>query len=126
MHWIGARTERLAFTASIWRMTGALSINNVRGNSQHRLRVNRIAISRMLPQFAHEHRNYSSRELIDTVVVIAEHRELAFGLIIDHQSGVIANDFYLRAANRRQAIGYHRETGDAAGHSAHPRVIPQR
>ena len=65
-------------------------------------------------------------ELIDAVVVVAELRELAFGLIVGHQPRRIAHDAHLRVLDRREAVGDHRHAGHAERHGPERRVVVQR
>jgi hypothetical protein len=85
-------------------MAGVLSVNDVRRDGEHRLRVNGVAIGRMLAELAHEHRNDRRSELIHAIIVITEHRELAFGFIIDNESGFVADHFHARITDSRQAV----------------------
>ena len=49
-----------------------------------------VAVGGILPQLAHERTHHPGGELIHLVVVVAEKREAAFGLIIRHQSRGVA------------------------------------
>ena len=64
--------------------------------------------------------------MVHAVVVVAELRELAFGLVVGDQAGVVADDSHLRVANRREAVGDHRQARHAKRHGAQRRIVVQR
>ena len=71
-------------------------------------------------------RHDGGRDLVHAVVVVAELREIAFGLVIHDQSGFVANHLHPRVADRRQAVRDDRQARDAERHRADRRVIVQR
>jgi hypothetical protein len=77
----------------------------------------------MLSKLVHEHRHYGRRELIHAIVIVAELREIALGLVIDYNAGFVADHFHARIANGRQAVRNHRQASDAKSHRAHRRII---
>src|SRR4051794_7286340 len=54
VHRVGAGSKWLAFAASVRRVPGVLSVDNVRSDGQHALRMRRVAIGRMLANLVHE------------------------------------------------------------------------
>ena len=53
----------------------------------------------MLTDLVHEPRNKIRSDYVDAIVVVAEHRELTLGFVIDDQSCFVANDFHARVTN---------------------------
>src|SRR5580692_517785 len=90
VHWIGAMCEWLPATPAVRSIAGTLPVHHVRGDCQNRLRVNRVAISRILSQLTHECADDPGCEVVNPIIVVAKPREVAFGPIIDHKPGVIA------------------------------------
>ena len=86
----------------------------------------RVAIGRILSQLAHERADDPDRELIHAVVVVAELREIALGLVVDHQPGLVADHADLGVLDRREAVRHDRQAGHAERHRAHRRVVVQR
>src|SRR5580692_2716577 len=90
VHWIGARSEWLPATPSVGSIAGALPVDHVRGDCQNRLGVNRVAISRIFSQLAHECADDPGGEVVNSIIVVAKPREIACGLIVNHKPGIIA------------------------------------
>ena len=67
-------------------------------------------------------------DLVDPVVVVAElrRRRVAFVLVVDDQSGLVADDADLAVLDRAEAVGDHRQPGDAERHGAQDVAIVQR
>src|SRR5262245_25564419 len=105
VHGVGAGRKRFSLPAAVGRIAGALAVNHVGSDRQYRLRMNRIAISRVLPQLAHELRYDPRCQLIDAIIVVAEVRKLAFGDVIGYQTRGVAHDLYLRVLNGRKTVG---------------------
>ena len=126
VHRVCARRERLAATASVRRVAGRLAVHDVRGDRQDRLRVDGVAIRRVLSQLAHERAHQPDGELIHRLSLLPKQRELALGLIVGHEPCFVADDAYLRVPDRRQAVGDDRHAGHAERHGPQRRVIVQR
>src|SRR5262249_43830393 len=105
VHWIGAGGEWFPLSSAIRRITGILAVHDVRGNRQDRLSVNSFPIRRIFPQLSHKRADDPRRELIDSIVVIAELRERALSLIIGHKTTLIADHSNFCVTNCRKAIG---------------------
>src|SRR5277367_4660781 len=90
VHWIGARSEWLPATPSVGSIAHALAVDHVRGDGQNRLGVNRVAIGGIFPQLAHERADDPGGKVVNPIIVVAKSREIALGLIVNYQSGVIA------------------------------------
>src|SRR3982751_812327 len=118
MHWIGSRCERFSATPSIRSVTGALPVNHIRSDGKDRLGVHGIAIRRILPQLAHERAHDPGSDLIDTIVVIAEYRKIAFNLIVDDEPGFVLNRLNLRIADCGEAVSNYRHACHAKGHGS--------
>src|SRR4030095_6448924 len=106
MHRIGARAKGFTFATSVWRVPGTFAVNDIGRDGQNRLRVNRVTIRWMLSQFAHEHRDHSRGELVHSIIVVSKHWKFAFGLVINNQPCLVADYFYARVTDGRQAVGY--------------------
>ncbi len=80
----------------------------------------------MLPQLGHERAHEVAGDLVDAVVVVAEHGELAFGLVVGDQAGLVTDHLHLRVLDRRQAVGDDRQSRHAERHGPQRRVVVQR
>ena len=65
---------------------------------------------------------------IDPIIVVAElrRRALAFDPVIDRKPVLVADHMDLGVFDRRQAVGHHRQTGNAERHGAQDVAIVQR
>ena len=54
MHRVGAWPERLALAPAVRRIAGRLAVDDIGRDRQHALRVNGVAIGRMLAELVHE------------------------------------------------------------------------
>ena len=64
--------------------------------------------------------------MVHAVVVVAEEREGALGLVVGDQAGGVAHHLDLRVLHRREAVGDDRQAGHAERHRAERRVVVQR
>src|SRR5580704_7356862 len=125
MHWIGARSKWLPATPSIRSIASALTVYHVRGDCQNRLSVNRVAISGIFPQLAHECTDDPGGEVVNPIIVVAKPREIAFGLIIDHKTSVIAYRSNFCVAHCRKAVSNYGHARDAKSHRPQRSVVVQ-
>ena len=129
MHRVRARSERLPASPAVRRVAGVLAVHDVRSDGEDRLRVDGAAIGRVFPQLVHERADQPRRELVHAIVVVAELRKLAFGLIVGDQAGCIADDADLGVPDRREAVGDDGHARHAERHraqTAHSREAPFR
>ncbi len=69
--------------------------------------MDRVSVCRMFANFSHESGDDVGRDLVDTVVVVAELRRrlIAFVLIVDDEPRLVASDADLAVFDRAQAVG---------------------
>src|SRR4029079_7991640 len=96
----------LAFPAPVRRISGLLAVDDIRGDRQHALRMRRVPIGRMLSDHSPETRDDIGGDLVDAVIVIAElrGRGIAFVLLVDNKTGLIARDADLSIFNGAEAV----------------------
>ena len=80
----------------------------------------------MLPQLAHEGAHDVAGDLVHAVVVVAEHRELTFGLVVGDEARLVPDHLHLGVLDRRQAVGHDRQARHAERHRPQRRVVVQR
>ena len=98
VHRIGARCEGLAGLAAVRRVAGVLAVDDVARDGQDRLRVNRVAVGRVLAELLHEDRDEVHRDAVDAIVVVAILWEIAGDFVIDDQSVIAPDRFDLARA----------------------------
>ena len=126
VHRVGARREWLALAAAVRRVAGRLAVDDVGGDGQHRLRVHRVAIGRVLADLGHEARDQVGGDVVHPAIGIAEFREVALDPVVDRQARVVADHVHLGVLDRREAVGHDREPGDAERHRAQDVAVVQR
>ena len=85
-----------------------------------------IAIGGILPQLAHERADEPRSKMVNAIVVVAELGKLAFGLIVGHEPGFVADHSNFRVTDRRQAVGNNRHSRHAEGHRSQRSIVMQR
>ena len=126
VHRVGPRRERLPLAPAVRGVAGGLAVDDVRRDGEDRLGVHRVAVGRVLAELAHEGADDPGREVVDPVVVVAEHRELALGHVVRDEPRRVADDLDLGVLDRRQAVGDDGQAGHAEGHGPERRVVVQR
>ncbi|ABU77688.1 hypothetical protein ESA_02442 [Cronobacter sakazakii ATCC BAA-894] len=126
VHRVSTWAERCASAAAIRGVTGFLTINHVRGNGQHGLGRDCVAVGFQFLNFLHETFNQVNRQVIHASVVVTELRVFAFDFEVDSQTVFIANRFNFRVFDGRQGVSRNRQTCDTTRHSADNVAIVQR
>jgi hypothetical protein len=90
--------------------------------------VRRVSVSRVLAYLLHEAGDDARRNLIDSIVIIAELgcRGIIDVLIVNDQSVLVAHDANLSVLDRAQAVGDHRKAGDPERHRSQNVAIVKR
>ena len=123
---VRAGREGLALLAAVGRGAGLLAVDDVGGDREHRLRVHRVAVGRVLADLAHHLRDQQLGDVVGLVFVVAVAGVFALDLEVDDQPALVAHRPDLRVLDRRQAVGGVRKAGDAAGHGAQDVAVVQR
>ncbi len=111
--------------APVGRVPRCLPVHHVRRDGQDRLGVHGIPVGRILPELGHEGADHPGRDLVHPIVVVAEQRELALGLVVRDEPGLVANHLHLRVLDGGKAVGHHREPGHAERHRPERRMVVQ-
>src|SRR5262249_20058376 len=118
VHRIGARCEWFALAPAIRRISGCFAVDHIGCDGQNALRMSRAAIGRMFADLLHEPRDDIAGNTVDAVIVVSQPRGriLALVLVIDDETGVIANQMNFAVLYRRKAVGDDRQSGYAERH----------
>src|SRR3954470_10318960 len=128
VHRVCSRPERFAFAASVRGITRRLAVHHIGGDGEDALRVCRVSIGWVLAYLLHKSGNDAGRDLIYTIIVIAELRcgFVTFVLIIDYQSCLIARDTHFSVLDGAQTVGDYRKSGDPECHSPEDVAVMKR
>ena len=124
--WVSTRGERRA--SLVARREGAccLAVDHVRGNGQHGLGWDGVAVHRDGLNLFHHGVDNGSGDIIGAVVIVAVEREVTFGDVVRNQAGLVAHRGNLGVLNSSQGVGNDGQAGDAAAHGADDIGIVQR
>ena len=126
VHGVGAGRKWLSLAAPVRCVAGRFAVDHIGRDCEHRLGVQCVAIGREFAQLVHEGADQPRGEIVDPIVVVAEQRELALGLIVGDEAGFVPFDLHLGIFDRREAVGDDGHAGDAERHGTHGSIIVQR
>ena len=126
MHRVGTRRKRFARPATIGGVAGLFAVHHIGGDGQNRQGGFGVAIGVVGGQLLHKALHHLAGDLVHAGIVVAERRIVAFDLVIDHQTAVVADGLHLGVFDSRQAVHHHAEARDAASRGAHNVLIVQR
>ncbi len=113
VHRVGPRCKRSAGRAAVGCGTRLLAIHHVRGDGQDRLSRRCVAVGLVLTQVTHELFGDVHRNLVGTVVVIAERHIIALPLKVHRDAPLVADHLHPCVANRRQRVRHNGESRNA-------------
>ena len=106
--------------------TGCLTVNNVRGDGQHRLGRDCITVHGDCANLIHDGVNDGCCNIVCTVVIVTVGREVSLGAVVDNQSGFVANRVNLRVLDSGQGVSNDGQASNTATHGANDLGIVQR
>ena len=126
MHGIRAGRKRLPSPAAIRSIAGRFAVDDIRSDCENRLCMEGVPISGILSQLLHERTDQPNGELVDAIVIIAKLREFAFGFIVNHQPGLVADDADLGISDGGEAVCHNGHPSHAKRHGPQRSIVMER
>src|SRR5471032_3073034 len=104
MHWVSTWTKWRASTATVWGVTGFLTVNHVRGDGKNRLSCYSATVGTQFLNFLHETFYQVTSNLIYACIVVTKLRVFAFDFEVNSQAVFVTNGANFCIFDSRQGV----------------------
>src|SRR5699024_9971486 len=116
VHWICTWSKRCSCSSAVRRISGLLSVHNVRCDRQNGKRSYRIPVSRLLSQLLDGLFADGDSQGVYPVIIVSVFREIALCLIVNDNTILVFDRRNLGILNCGQGVCCYGESGNTEGH----------
>src|SRR5471032_1429569 len=118
MHWVSTWAKWRTSTATVWGVTGFLTVNHVGSDGQNRLSCYSATVGTQFLNFLHETFYQVTSNIIYARIVVTELWIFAFNFEVDSQAVFVTDGANFGVFDCRQGVSSNGQTCDTTRHSA--------